>query len=67
MVGVLTAPAPSTLPHFKRCPQPTPYRCQAALENLRWGAQYLMDCHPSDGTYIAQIGEPGADHAYWGR
>ncbi|KAL4451254.1 hypothetical protein ABPG77_009326 [Micractinium sp. CCAP 211/92] len=40
---------------------------QAALENLRWGAQYLMDCHPSDGTYIAQIGEPGADHAYWGR
>ncbi|KAL4420827.1 hypothetical protein ABPG75_010483 [Micractinium tetrahymenae] len=40
---------------------------QAALENLRWGADYLMACHPSDNTYIAQIGEPGADHAYWGR
>lgn len=49
--------------HHYRLPNPA----QAALENLRWGAEYLMACHPADGTYIAQIGDPGADHAYWGR
>ncbi|PSC71377.1 Endoglucanase A [Micractinium conductrix] len=40
---------------------------EAALDNLRWGAAFLMACHPSDNVYIAQIGEPGADHSMWGR
>ena len=33
---------------------------QVALDNLRWGADYLMACHKQPDTYIAQIGEPGA-------
>jgi hypothetical protein len=32
---------------------------QAALDNLRWGADYLQACHISDEQYIAQIGDPG--------
>lgn len=40
---------------------------QDALDNLRWGADYLMACSPTPGTYIAQIGDPSTDHSYWGR
>ncbi len=40
---------------------------QDALDNLRWGADYLMACHPTPSTYIAQIGDPSTDHSYWGR
>lgn len=37
-----------------------PLPLQAALDNLRWGADYLMACHVGDNQYIAQIGELGA-------
>ncbi len=33
---------------------------QAALDNLRWGADYLMACHTQPDAYVAQISEPGA-------
>jgi hypothetical protein len=26
-----------------------------------------MDCHVSKSSYVGQIGDPGVDHAYWGR
>ncbi|KAI3430666.1 hypothetical protein D9Q98_005258 [Chlorella vulgaris] len=39
----------------------------ANLATVRWGADYLMACHISDNQYIAQIGDPGPDHSYWGR
>lgn len=38
-----------------------------AREGIRWIADYLMACHCQEGSYIGQIGEPGLDHAYWGR
>ncbi|KAL4443449.1 hypothetical protein ABPG75_011186 [Micractinium tetrahymenae] len=38
-----------------------------ALDNLRWGADYLMACNPTPSSYIAQIGDPSTDHSYWGR
>lgn len=31
----------------------------AAQDSLKWGAAYLMACHTSDNTFIAQIGNPG--------
>ncbi len=42
------------------------------METLRWGADYLMKCHVRnpDGSTLAfygQVGNGGADHAYWGR
>ncbi|KAK2080239.1 hypothetical protein QBZ16_000092 [Prototheca wickerhamii] len=40
---------------------------KAAMNNVRWAAQYLMDCHTDDYEYVGQIGNPGVDHSYWGR
>lgn len=36
------------------------------LENLRWATDYLMKCHPSPDVYYYQVGDPGADHGWWG-
>lgn len=38
-----------------------------ALNNVRLAATYLADCHTADYKYVGQIGDPGPDHAYWGR
>ena len=43
--------------HF--CTHPATLPFQAALDNLRWGGDYLMGCHTSAEQYIAQIGDPG--------
>ena len=39
----------------------------AARNNIRWAAQYLMDCHVGEYQYVGQIGDPEVDHSYWGR
>jgi hypothetical protein len=38
-----------------------------ALDNLRWGADYMMRCHVSENIIIAQVGNGGADHRIWTR
>ncbi|KFM24184.1 Endoglucanase 1 [Auxenochlorella protothecoides] len=38
-----------------------------ALDNLRLAATYLMDCHVGERQYVGQIGDPAADHQFWGR
>eukprot|EP00884_Botryococcus_braunii_P022001 jgi/Botrbrau1/8485/Bobra.0237s0100.1 len=42
-------------------------QAQAALRNLRWGADYLMACHLGPSTFVAQVGDAEEDHSYWGR
>lgn len=39
----------------------------AALSNIKWGADYLLACHLSKTEIVGQIGDPGVDHAFWGR
>lgn len=34
---------------------------------IRWGTVYLVGCHTAPEELIGQIGNPGIDHAYWGR
>lgn len=48
------------------CASLLPPPLQAAIDNLEWGANYLMACHPQNNTYIAMIGNE-TDHQYWGR
>ena len=59
-------PLPTSHP---RRPQPCttnpPLCLQAALDNLRWGADYLMACHTGDDQYVAQIGDPGPGQHCW--
>jgi endoglucanase len=38
-----------------------------AKENLRVAVDYLMRCHVAAYEFVGQLGDPGADHAYWGR
>ena len=38
-----------------------------AYRTLRWGADYLMKCHPDANTIVAQIGDPNEDHKEWMR
>ncbi|CAL5226752.1 g9605 [Coccomyxa viridis] len=38
-----------------------------AADGLRWVADYFIKCHHSDVAYTAQVGDPGSDHATWGR
>ncbi|KAL7424645.1 hypothetical protein Q5752_000329 [Cryptotrichosporon argae] len=33
---------------------------------LRWGFDWLMKAHPSDGTLFAQVGDTDLDNDYWG-
>ncbi|CAL8464164.1 g3699 [Coccomyxa elongata] len=40
---------------------------QNALDGLRWVADYFVKCHHSDVAFTGQVGDPGADHAVWGR
>ena len=41
---------------------------RAARATLRWGSDYLLACLDEQaGTFVGQIGDPGTDHAYWGR
>lgn len=40
---------------------------QHAQEGIRWVTDYLMACHQNEYSYVGQIGDPGPDHAFWGR
>ncbi len=36
------------------------------LDNIRWGNDYFIKCHPEANVYYYQVGEGGADHGWWG-
>ena len=36
------------------------------LDNIRWGNDYFMKCHPEANVYYYQVGDGGADHGFWG-
>ena len=38
-----------------------------AKDALRWGTDALMAAHVSPNEFIGQVGDPGPDHAFWGR
>ncbi len=39
---------------------------QTALENLRWGDDYIIAAHPSANVFYGQVADPNTDHQYWG-
>ncbi|MCM1333691.1 MAG: glycoside hydrolase family 9 protein [Bacteroides sp.] len=36
------------------------------LDNIRWGNDYFIKCHPEANVYYYQVGDGSADHAWWG-
>lgn len=38
-----------------------------AKDAIRWGTDNLMAAHIKPKQFIGQVGDPGTDHAYWGR
>ncbi len=36
------------------------------LDNIRWGNDYFIKCHPEANVYYYQVGSGGADHGWWG-
>ncbi len=36
------------------------------LDNIRWGNDYFMKCHPEANVYYYQVGDGNADHGFWG-
>jgi autotransporter-associated beta strand protein len=36
------------------------------LEALKWGTDWLVKAHPEPNVFYAQVGNGGADHAFWG-
>ena len=36
------------------------------LENIRWGNDYFIKCHPEPDVYYYQVGDGNADHGWWG-
>ncbi len=38
---------------------------QHLLNQIRWGADYLVKCHPSANVIWAQVGHGSTDHTYW--
>jgi endoglucanase len=39
---------------------------QTAMENLRWGDDYIIAAHPSADVFYGQVADPNTDHQYWG-
>jgi endoglucanase len=39
---------------------------QAALENLRWGDDYILAAATGPNTFYGQVADPNTDHQYWG-
>ncbi|MBO4904476.1 MAG: glycoside hydrolase family 9 protein, partial [Lachnospiraceae bacterium] len=33
---------------------------------IRYVCDYFIKCHPEDEVYYYQVGDPGADHSWWG-
>ncbi len=36
------------------------------LDTIRWGTDWIMKAHPEPNVFYAQVGNGGADHAFWG-
>ena len=36
------------------------------LDNIRWGNDYFIKCHPEPDVYYYQVGDGNADHGWWG-
>ncbi len=36
------------------------------LDNIRWGNDYFIRCHPEANVYYYQVGDGNADHGWWG-
>lgn len=36
------------------------------LDEIKWANDYFIKCHPSANVYYYQVGDGGADHAFWG-
>lgn len=36
------------------------------LDNIRWGNDYFIKCHPEANVYYYQVGDGNADHSFWG-
>lgn len=36
------------------------------MDAIKWANDYLIKCSPKKGLYYYQVGEPGADHKWWG-
>lgn len=36
------------------------------LADIKWVTDYLIKCHPSANEFYYQVGDGGADHAWWG-
>lgn len=39
---------------------------QYLLNNIRWATDYFIKAHPSPDVLYGQVGDPNADHAFWG-
>jgi endoglucanase len=39
---------------------------QYLLNNIKWATDYLLKAHPSPDVLYGQVGDPSADHAFWG-
>ena len=39
---------------------------QYILDNIRWGNDYFIKCHPEENVYYYQVGDGNADHSWWG-
>jgi endoglucanase len=38
----------------------------SALENLRWGDDYILSAYTGPTTFYGQVANPSTDHQYWG-
>lgn len=36
------------------------------MDAIKWANDYFIKCSPKKGIYYYQVGEPGADHKWWG-
>ena len=36
------------------------------LGDIKWACDYFIKCHPEDEVYYYQVGDPNADHSWWG-
>jgi hypothetical protein len=37
------------------------------LAAVKWGTDFILKCHTSDGSFYGQVGNGGIDHSIWGR
>ncbi len=36
------------------------------LDAIRWGTDWIIKAHVSDGVFYGQVGDPRSDHSFWG-